>query len=110
MSLSLYVCCCQCVIISSSSDITAPDKIYVCGGLNHDWNQHFSECGIYSPETDSWSSMASLPKGVHHTAAGTDGSKFYVFGGRENGNYLSDGMPYVQVWLVKCLICILAYI
>ena len=42
--------------------------------------------------------MPNMPKPMHHTAAGTDGDKFYIFGGRLGGNGLSQGQDDVQVY------------
>lgn len=41
--------------------------------------------------------MAAMPQGVNHAAAGTDGTLFYIFGGRGGGNQASPGYNYVQV-------------
>ncbi|EGD75226.1 hypothetical protein PTSG_06880 [Salpingoeca rosetta] len=71
-------------------------KIYVCGGLWQDWPS--PNCGIYNPATDSWAPMPDMPKPMHHTGAGTDGSKFYIFGGRLGGNGLSQGQDDVQIY------------
>lgn len=90
-------------------------SIFLCGGLNG-FNPT-PKCGIYTPATDrcgglmimsynhtcadgssdSWATMADMPKAVHHAAAGTDGDRFFIFGGRIGSNGLSEGQPDVQV-------------
>lgn len=72
------------------------NSIHICGGLSN--NFVTTKCGIYSPGTDTWSSMPRMPKAAHHTAAGTDGAKFYIFGGRQRGNTLSQPIPEVQIY------------
>lgn len=42
--------------------------------------------------------MPAMPRAVHHTAAGTDGAKFYIFGGRETDIGLSEPVSDVQVY------------
>eukprot|EP00043_Microstomoeca_roanoka_P006425 m.62622 g.62622 ORF g.62622 m.62622 type:complete len:513 (-) comp13407_c0_seq1:714-2252(-) len=71
-------------------------KIYICGGL---WQDGPSpKCGVYTPATNSWSSMPDMPKPMHHSAGGTDGKKLYIFGGRLGGNWLSKGQDDVQIF------------
>ncbi len=36
---------------------------------------------VYDPESDEWSFVAPLPKGLHHTAAASVGGLLYVIGG-----------------------------
>ena len=43
--------------------------------------------------------MPNMPKAVHHAASNNDGIRFYIFGGRVEGNPLSDGQTDVQVCL-----------
>jgi N-acetylneuraminic acid mutarotase len=42
--------------------------------------------------------MASMATMVNHAASGTDGEKFYVFGGRQGGNFPQPGFDTVQVY------------
>lgn len=38
--------------------------------------------------------VANMPEGVNHAAAGTDGSRMFVFGGRQGGNVVGPGFDY----------------
>ena len=57
------------------------DIIYFCGGINI-YSQTTNACGKYTIASNSFSSMASLPRGVNHAAYATDGTSIYVIGGR----------------------------
>jgi N-acetylneuraminic acid mutarotase len=48
--------------------------------------------------TNSWSSIAPMPIGRNHAAAGTDGQKLFIFGGRDGGNTVSNGFNDVQIY------------
>ena len=39
-----------------------------------------------------------MPRGVNHAGHGTDGTKFYIFGGRTGGNSVSTGFDTVQIY------------
>ena len=39
-----------------------------------------------------------MPEGVNHAAHCTDGSRFYVIGGRKGGNTPGEGFDYTQVY------------
>jgi len=39
----------------------------------------------YNPNTDTWTLLAQMLEGRTHVASGSDGSKFYLFGGMSNG-------------------------
>jgi N-acetylneuraminic acid mutarotase len=39
-----------------------------------------------------------MPAGRHHTAAATDGNRFFIFGGRDGGNIESLGFNDVQIY------------
>ncbi|MDD5140808.1 MAG: kelch repeat-containing protein [Verrucomicrobiales bacterium] len=78
-------------------------KIYVAGGLvgvisgsNNGYNTNAA--AVYDPVLNSWASLPPLPVGMNHTASGTDGSKFYVFGGRAIGNAPDNGYNTVQIY------------
>jgi N-acetylneuraminic acid mutarotase len=53
---------------------------------------------VYDIATNAWASIASMPLGVNHAAATTDGSKFYVIGGRGGANVVSNGVDAVQIY------------
>eukprot|EP00045_Choanoeca_perplexa_P011322 m.119454 g.119454 ORF g.119454 m.119454 type:complete len:450 (+) comp15592_c0_seq1:84-1433(+) len=81
------------------SSATINGLMYVCGGMEVKAAKSLDKCGIYNPNTNTWNlNIPDMPQDVHHTASGSDGSKFYVFGGREGGNGLSDGKGYVQIY------------
>ncbi|MCS7032793.1 MAG: hypothetical protein NZ561_02230, partial [Phycisphaerae bacterium] len=67
-------------------------KIYVAGGIvgssssNPGGTATTDLAAVYNPATNAWSMIAPMPRGVNHAASGTDGSKFYVFGGRDGKN------------------------
>jgi N-acetylneuraminic acid mutarotase len=80
--------------------------VYACGGLYtlssfyHPGNP--TDCARYSSTTGergTWTAVAPMLVGVDHAAAGSDGSKFYIFGGRSNGVNINDaGLDLVQVY------------
>lgn len=58
-------------------------KIYVAGGysLESNWNADVTAAWVYSPETDSWSSIADMPSSrAGHEMVNVDGH-LYVLGG-----------------------------
>ena len=44
--------------------------------------------------------LPSLPFAVEYAAAGTDGERLFIFGGRNTANTPSNGFDYVQVFIV----------
>jgi len=78
------------------------DSIYVAGGIVG--NQTVDNAARYDLQTDTWHTLASMPsqKGRNHAAAGTDGRKFYIFGGRGvgsgSGNVVANGFADVHVY------------
>eukprot|EP00055_Hartaetosiga_balthica_P006957 m.23143 g.23143 ORF g.23143 m.23143 type:complete len:904 (+) comp5525_c0_seq1:204-2915(+) len=84
------------LIQGSISSALIDGKIYLCGGLK--WNTPSSECGYLNLASMEWSRFGDMPFPVHHAASGTDGHKFYIFGGRQGGNWLSEGFQHVQVY------------
>jgi N-acetylneuraminic acid mutarotase/glucose/arabinose dehydrogenase len=75
--------------------------IYVAGGIDGGLFTT-TECGIYDPVLDSWAPMASMIDGRNHAAAGTDGEKMYIFGGRGPGsgdtNMVANGFADIQIY------------
>ena len=52
-------------------------------------------------ETDTWDAagpLAPMPTGVNHAAAVSDGTRLWVFGGRQGGNWPQPGFDLVQVY------------
>lgn len=39
-----------------------------------------------------------MPFGVNHAASGTDGSRMYVFGGRQGRNRVGPGFDWTQIY------------
>ncbi|MEX1024313.1 MAG: PKD domain-containing protein [Planctomycetota bacterium] len=71
-------------------------KIYAAGGIVNTWT--VNNTAVYDPDTDVWTSLAPMPQGRNHAAFGTDGSKLWIFGGREGGNWVQNGFSTVQVY------------
>jgi N-acetylneuraminic acid mutarotase len=84
------------------------DQIYVCSGL---WYQDYStlskppfnanptDCYRFNGDTNSWYQVPDLLVGVNHAAAGTDGNKLYVFGGRDTrANIPANGLATTQIY------------
>ena len=73
----------------SSSTAFIGDDVYVAGGIvggSGAGGTTTNRTARYDPDTDTWTELAPMPAGRNHTAAGTDGQKLYVFGGRGPGN------------------------
>jgi N-acetylneuraminic acid mutarotase len=71
-------------------------KVYMAGGIVGSGT--VNTAAVYDPVTNSWSSIASMPVGRNHAAAGTDGQKLFIFGGRDGGNIVSNGLNDVQIY------------
>ncbi len=77
-------------------------KIYASGGIVGSIT--VDNCAVYDPVTNAWTSLAPMPvgKGRNHSAAGTDGELFWIFGGRGQGsgaaNVVANGFGDVQVY------------
>ncbi|MCB0029883.1 MAG: hypothetical protein KDE28_18340, partial [Anaerolineales bacterium] len=52
----------------------------------------------YDPLGNSWASLPALPQGRHYASAGTDGSRLFIFGGREGPLAPNDGTNTVQIF------------
>ncbi|KAG2438929.1 hypothetical protein HYH02_010723 [Chlamydomonas schloesseri] len=79
-------------------------SIYYCGGLRSESivnasNTPVTDCARYDVDTGNWTMIRPMPFGVQHAAAGTDGVRMWVFGGRQSpGNVLGQDVNYVQVY------------
>jgi N-acetylneuraminic acid mutarotase len=74
--------------------------IYVAGGIVDDTTTRLA--ARLDPVTRVWTPMAPMPRPRNHAASGTDGTRFYVFGGRGpgsgDGNEVANGYADVQVY------------
>lgn len=76
-------------------------EMYVSGGCVN-WIIATSEHAKYNPINNIWTSLAPMPRATHHTACGTDGEKFYCFGGRQGaGGVVENGHNTVQIYNPK---------
>lgn len=85
--------------VGSVAAVVIDDVIHACGGI--DWRDSGNQrgCGRYDPRSEAWHGMRKLNVGVDHAAAGTDGNRMYVFGGRSTGkNRPSPGLAILQVY------------
>jgi N-acetylneuraminic acid mutarotase len=75
-------------------------KLYVGGGI--DGSSTLAEAAAYDPATQTWSAIAPMPKPTSHAASGTDGARWYVFGGRgprsADAVGAANGLDDVQVY------------
>jgi N-acetylneuraminic acid mutarotase len=84
----------------SSSSALINGQVYVAGGIvgEHTTNR----TARYDAASNSWAELAAMPQGRNHTAAGTDGQKLFVFGGRGPGsgdrNVTTNGFDTTQVY------------
>ncbi len=71
---------------SAVSTAVIGGKLYAAGGLAGGTTSDL--CAVYDPATNAWQPRASLPfhQGRHHAASGTDGQRFYIFGGKGFGS------------------------
>ncbi|MEL6716462.1 MAG: kelch repeat-containing protein, partial [Planctomycetota bacterium] len=53
---------------------------------------------VYDPTLDAWTPLGAMPTPVNHAAAGTDGTRMYVFGGRQGNNVPQPGFDDVQIY------------
>lgn len=73
-------------------------KIYAAGGIVTG-GFTVTNCAVYDPATNLWTSKAAMPdSGRNHAAAGTDGTKLYVFGGRRGGNFVANGYDSLMIY------------
>lgn len=71
-------------------------KIYAAGGIVGSGT--VANAAVYDPVANSWTALPALPIPVNHAAAATDGTRFWVFGGRQGGNFPQPGFDCVQVF------------
>jgi len=84
----------------SSASAVIGGMIYVAGGIVGDTTTRLA--ARLDPATRTWTPIAPMPRARNHAASGTDGTRFYVFGGRGpgsgDGNELADGFADVQIY------------
>ena len=75
-------------------------RVYVAGGIVADSTTR--RAAVLDPVAMTWSPLPDMPIGRNHAAAGTDGRRLFVFGGRGpgsgDGNVVADGFAEVQVF------------
>jgi N-acetylneuraminic acid mutarotase/glucose/arabinose dehydrogenase len=77
-------------------------RIYAAGGLSAGTTVDL--CAAYDPAANAWQPRASLPfhQGRHHAAAGTDGKRLFLFGGKGFGSgesgQAANGFDSVEVY------------
>jgi len=83
--------------VGSMAAVTIDGWVYGCGGL---MRSHVSrDCAKYSVAHNKWQKVKNMRFPVHHAAAGTDGEKMYVFGGRSSTeNKVVDGSKFIQIY------------
>jgi N-acetylneuraminic acid mutarotase len=74
--------------------------VYLAGGISGDTSTR--QAARLDPATGAWTPIAPMPVARNHVAAATDGSRFWIFGGRGPGsgdrNELANGYADVQVY------------
>jgi N-acetylneuraminic acid mutarotase len=78
-------------------------RIYVAGGIvgevaGSNIGYTTNAAAVYDPVSNVWTSLSSEPFPLNHTASGTDGTNFYLFGGRAVGNTPDNGSNTVQIY------------
>ena len=84
----------------SASTALIDGLVYLAGGIVG--SSTVTTAAVYDPGTNLWSMIPPMPLGRNHTAAGTDGAKLYIFGGRGpgsgDGNVVAVGFDDVQIY------------
>ena len=84
----------------SSASTTIGGMIYVGGGIHR--GHTIADAARYDPGADQWTPIAPMPLPRNHAASGTDGRRWYLFGGRGPGsgdnNTVANGFAEVQVY------------
>jgi N-acetylneuraminic acid mutarotase len=88
-------------VAGSSSSALIGGQVYVAGGITSS-NSTTAAAARYDVSANTWTSVAAMPQGRNHAAAGTDGTKMFIFGGRGagsgDGNVVANGFDTVQVY------------
>ncbi|MES2304699.1 MAG: kelch repeat-containing protein [Gemmatimonadota bacterium] len=84
----------------SSSSAYINGRIYVAGGIVGKTTT--ANAAVLDIASGNWSTIKSMPRPRNHAAGGTDGRRFYVFGGRGPGsgdsNAVANGFNDVQIY------------
>lgn len=84
----------------ASASARIGDQVFVAGGIVE--NTTVSKAAVLNTRDMTWTSIADLPRPRNHAASGTDGTRFYVFGGRGpgsgDGNEVANGFDDVQIY------------
>ena len=72
------------------------DKIFVIAGFDSS-GMSTDTLEVYDPETDTWTSAASLPIATNHNAAAVAAGKLYAFGGGSKRAFVYD--PEMDAWV-----------
>jgi N-acetylneuraminic acid mutarotase len=90
--------------VASGSAATAliNGLVYMAGGIAGGNTFTTDAAAVYNPATDTWSTIANMPLPRNYTAAGTDGQRLFIFGGRGPGSgdtdVVAEGFPDVQIY------------
>ncbi len=87
-------------LAGSSSTARINGLVYMAGGISG--TSTVNSAAVYNPTTNTWSSIVPMPLARNHAAAGTDGQRLFIFGGRGpgsgDGNFVADGFNDVQIY------------
>jgi N-acetylneuraminic acid mutarotase len=84
----------------SSSSAVINGQVYVAGGVvGASTTNRFAR---YSPASNTWTMLPTMPQGRNHAASATDGRRLFIFGGRGPGSgddgSLANGFDTVQIF------------
>jgi N-acetylneuraminic acid mutarotase len=84
----------------SSATALIGNQVYVAGGIVDDTTTRMA--ARFDLEREVWSPIAPMPLARNHAAAGTDGARLFVFGGRGPGsgdaNMPANGFAEAQIY------------
>jgi N-acetylneuraminic acid mutarotase len=84
----------------SAASAVIDGTIYLAGGIEGDTTTR--QAARLDPLTGLWTRIAPMPRARNHAASGTDGHRFYIFGGRGPGsgdsNVIANGFDDVQIY------------
>lgn len=77
---------------------TIDGLIYAAGGVAGGGT--VDDVAVYDPAADKWTSLPSMPagQGSNGAAAGTDGQRFFIFGGSGGSGGVANGFSSMQVY------------
>ena len=84
----------------SSATALIGSQVYLAGGIVGDSTTRLA--ARFDLEREVWTPIAPMPRARNHAAAGTDGTRLFVFGGRGPGsgdsNVVANGFADVQIY------------